>query len=220
VDGLTVLRQLAASDNELGVQGERLRALADEVESVRARAEAVESFFADYSDQESRRRAATATAREHAAQRTEAARRAAADLEAARGEEQRAAAEQTVARADDRVAVAEARVARAEEAERKLEREAAAHQGEVPLLEQAAQRVSRELPDLPPEPKGPRDLLDWASRARATLFVAESGIDTQRERLIREANELGTMLLGEPTYGSTAAQVQARVEATIGRTPS
>ena len=220
MDGLTVLRQLAASDNELEAQGERLRALADEVESVRARAEAVESFFAEYSEQESRRKAATAAAREDAERRAEEARRAAAELEAATGEERRVAAEHAVARADDRVAVAEARVERAEGAERELEREAVAHLEEVPVLEQAAQRVSRELPDLPPEPKGPRDLLDWASRARATLFVAESGIDTQRERLIREANELGTMLLGEPTYGSTAAQVQARVEATIGRTPS
>jgi hypothetical protein len=43
--------------------------------------------------------------------------------------------------------------------------------------------------------------------------VATRQLDAQRERIIREANELGTMLLGEPTYGSTAAQVFARVEA-------
>jgi hypothetical protein len=31
-------------------------------------------------------------------------------------------------------------------------------------------------------------------------------VDMQRERLIREANELASMLTGEATYGSTAAQ--------------
>jgi hypothetical protein len=220
VDGLTVLRQLAASDDELGAEGERLRALAEEVERVRAGADAVESFFAHYTEEESRRRAESAAAREHAARRAEEARAAAAQLEAATGDEQRAAAERAAARANDRVAIAEARVARAEGAERELEREAGVHQEEIPALEETARRVSHELPELPAKPKGPRELLDWASRARATLFVAEGGIATQRERLIREANELGTMLLGEPTYGSTAAQVRARVEATIGRAPS
>ena len=34
----------------------------------------------------------------------------------------------------------------------------------------------------------------------------------QRERVIREANELATMLLGEPAYGATVAQALARVE--------
>ena len=32
--------------------------------------------------------------------------------------------------------------------------------------------------------------------------------------MIREANELASMLVGEPTYGSTVAQARARVEAT------
>jgi hypothetical protein len=56
-----------------------------------------------------------------------------------------------------------------------------------------------------------RDLVAWASRAHAELFVAAGQIAAQRERVIREANELASMLLGEPTYGSTVEQALARV---------
>ena len=59
------------------------------------------------------------------------------------------------------------------------------------------------------------ELVDWAARAQASLFVAVGQIDTQRDRVIREANELATMLLGEPTYGATPEQARARVEATL-----
>ena len=61
--------------------------------------------------------------------------------------------------------------------------------------------------------EGPRALIDWSSHAHAELFVATRQLDAQRERIIREANELATMLLGESTYGSTTAQILARVEA-------
>ena len=61
---------------------------------------------------------------------------------------------------------------------------------------------------------GPRELAAWASDARAHLFVQAGRLETERERVIREASELGTMLLGEPVYGVTAEQVQQRVEAT------
>jgi hypothetical protein len=56
-----------------------------------------------------------------------------------------------------------------------------------------------------------RELAEWASRAHAELFVAAGQLDAQRDRVIREANELATMLLGEPTYGATVAQLAQRV---------
>jgi hypothetical protein len=56
-----------------------------------------------------------------------------------------------------------------------------------------------------------RDLVEWSSHAHAELFVAAGQLDAQRERVIREANELATMLLGEPTYGSTVGQLAERV---------
>ena len=65
------------------------------------------------------------------------------------------------------------------------------------------------MPDVPPLGSS---LVEWASHAHAELFVAAGQIDVQRERVIREANELASMLLGEPTYGATVAQALARVE--------
>src|SRR5439155_928842 len=79
----------------------------------------------------------------------------------------------------DHSAVAGARTAGAREAEAELEREAASRQEEVPALEERARTVARQLPELPPEPAGPRELVEWASRARATLFVALSILDVQ-----------------------------------------
>ena len=54
-------------------------------------------------------------------------------------------------------------------------------------------------------------LVEWASHAHAELFVASGQLDVERERVIREANELATMLLGEQTFGSTVERALARV---------
>jgi hypothetical protein len=59
-------------------------------------------------------------------------------------------------------------------------------------------------------------LVQWASQAHAELFVAAGHIDGQREQVVREGNELASMLLGEPTYGSTVAQALGRVITTRG----
>jgi hypothetical protein len=217
---LEEVRRLAAIDAELAARTDGLRELGDEVEAIRARAEAGEAFFANYPEAEARRRAATAEARQGRARREAELAAAHGELGAARKDEERASAERAVRRAEDRLAVAEARVARAAEAESDLEQEAAALTAEIPGLETRAAVVSSRLPDLPPAPSGPHELVEWASRARATLFVIARQLDAQRDRVIREANELGSMLLGEPLYGSTTAQVERRIAATIGRPPS
>ena len=80
-------------------------------------------------------------------------------------------------------------------------------------LDARAGAVSAELPEIANAPSGPRELVEWSSRVRAHVFVAAGQLDSQRDRVIREASELGSMLLGEPLYGATPAQVRARVEA-------
>jgi chromosome segregation ATPase len=214
------VRRLAARDAGLAAEADRLRRLADEAEDVRARAEATEMFFASYTEEERRLREATADAREELERRRAEAAQAQTELEAARRDEERVAAERAVARARDRLADAEARIARGAEAEAELERHSAALTAEIPSLEQRAAAISSQLRELPPAPRGPSELIDWASRARTHVFVTAGQIDSQRDRLIREANELGSMLLGEPVYGSTADQILDRIEATIGRLPS
>jgi hypothetical protein len=81
----------------------------------------------------------------------------------------------------------------------------------VPRLEQRARDIARAAGHVPAPPGGVRDLVEWASHAHAELFVTARQLDAQRERVIREANELATMLLGEPTYGSSVEQLAERV---------
>jgi len=205
------MRRLAERDRELAVALEEIRAHAAEVEAVRGRAEEIEAFFASYPDEETRRRIETAEAQAELDRRVAEHERAAADVEAARDVEERAAAERRVARAADRVEAERKRLTRARDAEIELERTAGALPQELGSLEERARRVSDSA-----SPSGPRELVEWASDARAHLFVQAGRLETERERVIRETSELGTMLLGEPVYGATAEQVQQRVEANAG----
>jgi chromosome segregation ATPase len=96
-------------------------------------------------------------------------------------------------------------LASAERARAEAQGDAAALPRELEELEAWA----RAVPEVPPLSSS---LVEWASQAHAELFVAAGQIDVQRERAIREANELASMLLGESTYGATVAQALARVE--------
>jgi hypothetical protein len=111
------------------------------------------------------------------------------------------------------VEVAEAALARARSASAELERDAAALPEEVVALEGRAQALAAESEHVPDAPAGLAGLAAWASHAHAELFVAARQLEAQRERIVREANELASMLLGEPTYGSTVDQALARVRA-------
>jgi chromosome segregation ATPase len=200
------LRRLATLDGELAERASALRAVDGSVAALRARAEAIDAFFAAYPDEEARRGAELREADEELPHRREELAAAQRTLAAAHDDEARIHAEHAVARALDHIAVAEDRRARAQSAHDELEREAAALPRELDELEARA----RAVPDVAPLGSS---LVEWASHAHAELFVASGQIDVQRERVIREANELASMLLGEPTYGATVAQALARVEA-------
>ena len=209
---LNDLRSLAAQDAELAAATARLRELDSEAAEIRAAAEAVDRFFAAYPAEDTARGEAVRKAEAELARRGDELREAESRLAEARDEDARAHARHAVARAHDHIAVAEAGLARARAAHDELEREAAALPARMPALEAQAAAIAKEVSDVPAPGEGPRALVDWASHAHAELFVAAGYIDTQRERTIREANELASMLTGEPTYGSTAAQALARAE--------
>jgi chromosome segregation ATPase len=209
---LNDLRQLALRDAEFADQAVRLRELDAEVAEIRTAAETVDRFFAGYPAEDTARRDALREAEAELARRRDELRDAESTLAQARDDDARAHARYAIDRAHDHVAVAESGLARAREAHGELEREAAALPERVPALEERAAAIASEVPDVPASGKGPRALIDWASHAHAELFVAAGHIDTQRERMIREANELASMLTGEPTYGSTTAQALARAE--------
>jgi hypothetical protein len=56
------------------------------------------------------------------------------------------------------------------------------------------------------------DLERWGAQARASLFVARSALATERERIVVEANTLGSAVLGEPLGASSVAVVRRRIE--------
>jgi hypothetical protein len=65
-----------------------------------------------------------------------------------------------------------------------------------------------------PEPPGPgiAGVLEWAASAHAAVLVVRSGLETERERVVREANELASSVLGEPLYATSVAAVRRRLE--------
>jgi len=200
------LRRLATLDAELAESASTLRELDGTVATIRRRTEAIDAFFADYPEAEAHRAAELKEAQEELPRRRDELAAAQRTLAEAHEDEARIHAEHAVARALDHIAVAEDRLARARSAHDELEREAAALPRELDELEVRA----RAIPGVPPLGSS---LIEWASHAHAELFVAAGQIDVQRERVIRESNELASMLLGEPTYGATVAQALARVEA-------
>ena len=196
------LRGLAARDRELEDRASRLRTLDAAVGEIRSRSEAIAEFFAGHADEDKRLR--------------QIEKREVAALEQRRGEleEARAASEDT--RSDEERILAEKRLARAGDHLELAERALGQARAERRAFDGEAERLTRELPELERRARalGATDVdpVEWASRKHAELFVALGQLDAQRERVIREANELATALLGEPTFGSTPAQALERVE--------
>ena len=54
-------------------------------------------------------------------------------------------------------------------------------------------------------------VLDWAARARGDLLVAHAGLETERDKVVREATELVASALGEPLPGKGVAGVRERL---------
>jgi chromosome segregation ATPase len=212
VRAISDLRELARRDDELAADTGRLRRLDAEVAAIRTRAESIAAFFAAYPAAETKSDDAIRSASAELELRQAELGASEAALANVRDERQRDLAERAVARATDRVSAAEAHLARTTAERAELERDAATLPAEVPGLQERARSVSEQLPEVTPPGDGLRPLIDWCSHAHAELFVVTGQLDATRERIVREANELASMLLGDPTYGSTVAQALARVE--------
>jgi chromosome segregation ATPase len=207
------LRALAARDGELSARVARLTEIDARCAGIRTRAEEIDAFFARYPEEDMRRRRAVADARAELEVRRSEHHEAEVELGRARDEEAKAYALRALERAADHIRVAEAALERAEQEHGALEVEAAELPAEVPQLERRARAVADGMPEAPRPGEGLRALVEWASRVHAALFVESRQLASQRELVIREANELASSVLGEPTYGSTVEQVLARVAA-------
>jgi hypothetical protein len=224
---LAFIRELERADEEVGALLAELDELYAATEAVKSRALELEAFEARLPAA----RAAAATALEETRREAGAARetaaRAAGELrvaEEAGDAERLAAARRFDVRARDSLAVAERRVEDAAEDARRLEAEAAAAAHDVPAVEKRAGELAAALshrPRLAAEAgakpsSGLQGVSDWAGRARAALLVARNSLAAERDAVIRQANELGSLVLGEPLAPVATATVARRVERELG----
>ena len=59
------------------------------------------------------------------------------------------------------------------------------------------------------------EIVEWAARAHAALFVVRGGLESERERVVLEANALAAAVLGEDVGGASVALVRQRLEQTL-----
>lgn len=156
---------------------------------------------------------------------------ATAELEAAEasGDDERlAAARRFDIRARDRLHMAERRAADTRRRSEELEARAAAVERESRELDERAQQLARALGERPRlaaeagvlPAAGLDGIAEWGTRARAALLVARSQLSAERDGLIRQANELGELVLGEPLVGVTPDSVAKRLEQRRGQPPA
>jgi len=217
-DAVQHVRELERRDRNLASAIAELETLESEVEAIRSRAAELAHVLSSLPERRTELLEHRAAALAELDCRRQALVEASAEHEEAerRGSEERiAAAWRALTRSEDSVAAGEARLGRVTTEEADLEAEAEAAERERPELASRAADVARRLrtaPRISARVDPGDDLVDWGSRARAALFLARTGLEREREQIIREAVELGTASLGEPLYGSTVAAVRRRLE--------
>jgi len=82
--------------------------------------------------------------------------------------------------------------------------------GEIAHRIEYVPRVSQTGREAPGE--GLAGLSDWGRRVHAALFVVRGQLEAERDRLVREANELAGAVLGEQLAGSSVTLVRRRLE--------
>lgn len=223
---LVLLHELESADAACSAALDELDALLRETASLRERTDAVASLLAAGPGDVARLGAAAQEAADETRRRAGSLREAESELAAAeaRGDEERlATARRFHVRARDALAVAERRaaglVAERDELRRRLE----AAEREPPELEARAGSIAAELRGRPgissdaahEPPPGLAGVADWARTTRAALLVARNAVATERDLVIRQANELGSMLLGESLIATSAAVIVRRVEGEV-----
>ena len=217
--------ELARRDEDVAARLESVRGLADRAGSVRRRAAEVDAALERLPDElnDLERRRSEAGARESGARsELETAEAHLAELEAGRrrraDEIDRARSELETAR--DAHADAETEVERIDASRAQLSSEQASLETEALELVAKAGAIARDLHDVEGiaevalrEPgRTITDLEEWGARVRSALFVVRGTLETQRERIVAEANALGSSVLGEELGASSVAVVRRRIE--------
>lgn len=215
--------ELERRDELLAFELDRIDALADRVAALRTRAREVEAALADLPAETD-----AALAGEQAARAEKAAARKAHDvaerriqaLGRASGQDVRDQAGRELVRAREelhdagtRIERAASRVVSLEDRHRTLIAETDALGVEARTVATGIQATARIADPGKGEPGSAlASIEDWGARARAALFVAHGALAEERERIVLEANALGSLALGEPLGGSSVSLVRRRIE--------
>ena len=210
--------ELEQRDATVAGRIDELAAISTEVEAIRARAAEIESLLEGVPTERAHLDQADAEAERDLALARAALTEAEAVFERARSDDAREAARQRLARAAADVQAVEQQRVRLVARRRTLEHEVDGLEAEALELQLRAraaaaslERTSRVSPTAPPEP-GLSGLVDWGARAHAAVVVARGGLESERERVVREANELASSVLGEPLYTASVTLVRRRLE--------
>jgi chromosome segregation ATPase len=221
---LELARRLEDDDERLAAVLDEVGVLEREVAALRERANALARFVASAPERLTAADDTIDEARRELERRRDQMARAEAELASAgrsRDERRLASAQRALERARDSLTAGERRLERATAARAELEgRVAEADVVVVPQLEEQSRALSERVAAVPrisatgvaPPDSGLDGIDDWASRVAAALFVVRSGLETERDHLIREANELAASVLGDSAADTSVALVRARVE--------
>jgi chromosome segregation ATPase len=211
-EALDHIRRLDAAVEEVRARGDALR---ERVEAAPAALAAIDRAHAEAMSSHERAHHEVAVADRRVSELEGGRRMSAPDLEQARRDLDHAReAEEDARRLLERLA--------AERAEQ--EATIAATRSEMPVLLSDAAGIAAEVTSIDrvsetgrePAPDRLEGLPDWTSRVHAALFVVRGQLEQERERLVREASELGGAVLGEAVAGSSVALVRRRLEEALG----
>ncbi len=226
-DRLALLRELEQADETIAAELADADELYAAVEDLRRRALELQEFLARLPGERADAAEAVSSAdraREEAREAVRQAAAALAEMERRGDPEVLAEARRVEVAARDTLHVIERRAAAARDRAAAIEDRARAAEAETPALEHRAAELAATLArrsrvggDAVAEPgSGPAALAEWATGARAAVLVARSQIAAERDAVVRQANELAAVVLGEalPTLG--AAEAVRRVERVLG----
>jgi hypothetical protein len=200
-----VAAELAEID-ELYSEGERVRLGALEQVDLLARLPTEREAAAREVDETARALDEARTVFENAEQELAAA-------EKTGDEDVLAAARRFHVRTRDAVHVAGRRAQAAEDRAGELAAAATAAEDRSKELDMLARELGEALERRPrvaveagiPPDASPAQVAEWGTQARAALLVARSQIATERDALVRQANELASTVVGEPVAAMSAA---------------
>ena len=221
--------ELERRDAVVGRELETILDVAERAGTIRGRAteisETLSRIPGSLAEIDVRRREIDADA-ERARSELAAAEARVAELQTARRQKadqlDRARSESSTAR--EQLADAEAQLERLAATEQELHEQQESLRQEADALPRAAAVVAAEIRRLArvTETAGAEpgvtldDVEEWGARVRSALFVARGTLETERERIVIEANALGTAVLGETLGGSSVAVIRRRLEESLG----